>query len=71
MERKELLSLMEAGPIRIVMNDGRSFDVAHPREALVTDISAYVLYRDPDDGRLKAVVLPLVIMAAVHPVEAT
>lgn len=70
MERKEVLSLMEAGPIRIVMNDGRAFEVAHPREAVVSDISAYVLYRDPEDGRLKAVVLPLVTMAAVHPIEA-
>jgi len=68
MDREELLALMKAGPIRILMNDGREYSVEHPSEAIVSDISAYVLYRSQTDGKLKAMVLPLVTMAGVEPI---
>ena len=67
MDRKELLAMIEAGPIIIRMNDGREYSVEHPREALVTDIAAYVMYRDEEDGKLRAMVLPLITMSGVVP----
>jgi len=52
------------------MNDGREYTIEHTDEAVVSDISAYVLYRG-DDGKLRRVVLPLVTMSAVHPLSDT
>jgi len=66
MDRKELLELLDKGPVRILMNDGNSYTVASPRESIVTDISAHVLYRDSEDGKLRAMILPLVTMSGVE-----
>ncbi len=68
MDREELLALMKAGPIRVRMNDGEVYSIAAPAEAIVSDIAAHVLYRT-DDGKLRAMVLPLVTMAGVEPIE--
>ncbi len=66
MDRKELNLLIAEGPIRIRMNDGRSYDVENHDWISVSDISAAVLHRD-DDGKLRHVHLPLVTMSAVEP----
>ncbi len=68
MDREELLNMFREGPVRISMNDGREYTVEHSDEAIVSDISAYVLYRGSDD-RLRRVALPLVTMSAVHPLS--
>lgn len=68
MDREELLSMFSEGAVRISMNDGREYTIEHTDEAVVSDISAYVLYRG-DDGKLRRVVLPLVTMSAVHPLS--
>ena len=69
MDREELVALMNEGPIRIHMNDGREYTVVNPGEAIVSDISAHVLYRSETDGKLKAMVLPLVTMSGVEPLN--
>ncbi len=68
MDREELTTAIKAGPIRIHMNDGKEYDIAAPEEALVTDIAAHVLYRSKTDGKLKAMILPLVTMSGVEPI---
>jgi hypothetical protein len=66
MDRKELNALIAEGPIRIRMNDGRSYDVENHDFICVSDISASVLCRG-EDGKLRHVHLPLVTMTAVEP----
>lgn len=66
MEREELNALIREGPIRITMNDGRSFVVDGMEMAVVSDIAASALHR-ADDGRLKHIYLPLVTMTSVEP----
>jgi hypothetical protein len=66
MDREELNALVRQGPIRIRMNDGRSYDVENHDWISVSDIAAAVLYR-ADDGKLRHVHLPLVTMTAVEP----
>lgn len=68
MERDELIALIKAGPIKIHMNDGQNYTIAAPAEAVVSDISAHVLYRAAD-GRLKTMVLPLLNMAGVEELQ--
>lgn len=68
MDRQELNALINAGPIRITMNDGRSFDIPGPEMATVSDIAAAVLFR-AEDGKLRHAHLPLVTMAGVEPLE--
>jgi hypothetical protein len=68
MDREELTAALKAGPIKILMNDGREYNIAAPDEALITDIAAHVLYRSETDGKLKAMILPLVTMSGVEPI---
>jgi hypothetical protein len=68
MDREELMALLKSGPIKIYMNDGREYAIDAPDEALITDIAAHVLYRSTTDGKLKAMVLPLVSMSGVEPI---
>ncbi len=69
MDRLELNALIHEGPIRITMNDGRSFDIERPEMASVSDIAAAVLYR-ADDGKYRHVHLPLVTVISVEPLVA-
>lgn len=66
MDRESLLSILRKGPVTIRMNDGSEFAVPSIEHALVDDIAAAVLYQ-ADDGKWRTVHLPLVTMAAVHP----
>ncbi len=68
MDREELTKLIAEGPIRIRMNDGRSYEVAGPEFATVSDIAAAVLYR-AEDGKYRHMHLPLVTMSGVEPIE--
>lgn len=70
MDRELLQRLLDASPIRILMNDGRSYTIDDPRQAIVDNISCYTLYHD-DDGKVRTMVLPLVTMSGVEPIEAT
>jgi hypothetical protein len=67
MDCEELKNLIAEGPVRITMNSGRTFDIPNREFALVSDTTAYVLYR-AEDGRLKTAVLPLVTMSVVEPI---
>ncbi len=70
MDRKELMDAIRKGPLRIRMNDGSEYLIDGLETAVVSDIAAHVLYRDEQDNKYRAVILPLVTMAAVHPLEA-
>ena len=64
MDRESLGNLLDQLPIRITMNDGRSFMVESERGILLSDLDAYVLYRS-DDGKLRGIHLPYVTMTGV------
>ena len=68
MDREELNAVLADGPVRIRMNDGRSYEVPSREFITVSDIAASVLFRHPD-GNLRHVYLPLVTMSAVEPLE--
>ena len=60
--------MVRNGPVAITMNDGRRFEVPDMEFITVSTMSAHVLRRC-DDGKLRAVVLPLVTMTSVEPIE--
>ncbi|MEQ8847614.1 hypothetical protein [Botrimarina sp.] len=68
MEREELMKLILAGPIRITMNDGQSYDVINRDFATVSDFSVSVLYKAPD-GKWRHHHLPLVSIAGVEELQ--
>jgi hypothetical protein len=69
MDRKTLTDLINAGPIRVRMNSGQTFEIPGAEFAIVDDIAAHVLTRDPEDGRMRARVLALVCMESAEPYE--
>lgn len=69
LDREELTVLIKEGPVRITMNDGRSFDVESSEFITVSDIAAALLYR-ANDGKWRHVHLPLVTMTSVEPIAA-
>jgi hypothetical protein len=70
MDREELNAILQNVPIRIRMNDGRSYDVPSREFITVSDIAASVLYR-AQDGKLRHVYLPLVTMTAIEPLSSS
>lgn len=66
MDREKPTDLIKDGPVRINMDDGRSFHVAGPEMATASDIAAAVLYR-ADEGKYRHIHLPLVTMTSVEP----
>ncbi len=69
MDRKTLLDLIKAGPIRITMNDGSQHLAESIEMACVDDIAAHVLYKDPEDGKYRSHYLSLVCMVRVEPLS--
>jgi len=65
MDREAIEDMLDQLPLRITMNDGRSFVVASQRGIALSDLDAYVLFRS-EDGRLRGVHLPYVTMAGVE-----
>lgn len=65
MDRQELTKLIRQGPVRVTMNDGSTFDIPGSEFAIVSDISAHVLYH-ADDGKYRTMHLPLVTMCGVE-----
>ena len=65
MDREELMTLIRKGPVRILMNDGESYDVPNVEFAVVSDIAASVLYLGAD-GKMRTMHLPLVTMSGVE-----
>ncbi len=65
MDREAIENMLDQMPLRITMNDGRSFVVETDRGIALSDLDAYVLYRG-DDGRLRGIHLPYVTMAGVE-----
>ena len=68
MDREELNAIIAEGPVRIHMNDGQSYLVPGPEFALVSDITATILYR-AKDGKYRHMHLPLVTMSGVEPLK--
>ncbi|MEN1681858.1 MAG: hypothetical protein AAGJ46_19935 [Planctomycetota bacterium] len=69
MDREELLALIRKGPIRITMNDGRSYDVPNMECCLVSQISISVLVKSEGDGKWRQHHLPLVTIAGIEELQ--
>ena len=65
MDRETLENMLDQLPLRITMNDGRSFVVTSDRGIALSDLDAYVLYRS-EDGKLRGIHLPYVTMTGVE-----
>ncbi len=68
MDRETLVDAIADGPVRIFMNDGRSFDVPSPEFAIVDTTAAHILTKD-SDGKLRARILSLVCMTSVERID--
>lgn len=66
MDRETLLSEIDDGPVRVHMNDGQSVVIEGHRDCAVDSMTAYVLYRDDADGRIKAHWLSLLAMTRIE-----
>ena len=66
MDRETMENMLDQMPLRITMNDGRSFVVDSDRGILLSDLDAYVLYRSDGDGKLRGIHLPYVTMSGVE-----
>ncbi|MEM9589370.1 MAG: hypothetical protein AAGA03_18965 [Planctomycetota bacterium] len=67
MDPEELKALVEAGPVTIRMNDGRSYKVPSREYVLIGQMSAVVLHKG-DDGKWRNITLPLVTMTGADQV---
>ena len=65
MDRESIGNMLDQLPVRITMNDGRSFVVETARAIALSDLDAYVLYRS-DDGKLRGIHLPYATIAGVE-----
>ena len=65
MDRKSIANMLDQLPLRITMNDGRSFVVTTERGIALSDMDAYVLYRS-EDCKLRGIHLPYVTIAGVE-----
>ena len=65
MDREAIENMLDQMPLRITMNDGRTFVVESQRGIALSDLDAYVLYRSKD-GKLRGIHLPYVTMAGVE-----
>ncbi len=68
MDRTTLTEAIKRGPVKVHMNDGSSFLIPSIEFAVVSDISAHVLYRD-EDGKYRAHILALVCMTRIEELE--
>jgi hypothetical protein len=68
MDRSDLLSALDQGPVRVYMNDGKTYEIPDHKSCLVDSTTAYVLYRR-DDGKLKAHWLALVSMNRIESLD--
>ena len=66
MDRKTLVEGLRNGPLRVTMNDGAKFEIPSLEFCAVSDIAAYVLLRDPEDGKLRGRHLALVCMSQIE-----
>lgn len=69
MDRKTLLEAVRRGPVRVGMNDGSSYVIPTIEFCLISDIAAYVLIKDQEDGKLRAKHLALVCMVSIDELE--
>jgi hypothetical protein len=54
MDRQDLIAALDEGPIRVHMNDGKTYcEIADHKSCLVDSTTAYVPYRR-EDGKLNA-----------------
>ena len=69
MDRKTLLEAVRRGPVRVGINDGSSYVIPTIEFCLISDIAAYVLIKDQEDGKLRAKHLALVCMVSIEELE--
>jgi hypothetical protein len=70
MDRSDLLAALDQGPVRVYMNDGRTYEIPDHKSCLVDSTTVYVLYRR-EDGKLKAHWLALVSMNRIELMDST
>jgi len=68
MDRSDLMSALDQGPVRVYMNDGKAYDISDHKSCIVDSTTAYVLYRR-EDGKLKAHWLALVSMNRIESID--
>lgn len=69
MDRETLLQAIEHGPVRVTMSDGSAYDIESLRDVAVDQAVCYLMRRDSESGRYKAVWLSLVCMTKVEQLE--
>ncbi len=65
MDREAIENMLDQMPLRITMNDGRSFVVESERGIVLSDLDAYVVYRS-EGGKLRGIHLPYVTIAGIE-----
>lgn len=65
MDRDTLLRAIDEGPVRVFMNDGKSYEIPDHKSCMIDQTICYVLQRG-DDGRYRAIWLSLVCMVRVE-----
>jgi uncharacterized protein (UPF0216 family) len=68
MDREELEEMLKTAPTLIRMNDDREYVVDNPELFMLSSMALHLLRRS-DDGKLRAVILPLVTMACAEQIE--
>jgi len=70
MDREELHEALNRGPVAVTMNDGSRYVIPSLEMAVVSDLSASVLYKS-DDGKWRTHILSLVAMVRIEELETT
>ena len=65
MDRETLTNAIKGGPVRVTMNDGSKYEIPSLEVCLVSEISAYVLYRDENE-KWRTHILSLVGMTRIE-----
>jgi len=70
MDRETLSEAIQAGTVRVTMNDGSQHVIRSPEFAIVDDIAAHVLPESRDGEKMRAQILALVCMTRIEHVGA-
>ena len=62
------MEAIKRGPVRVYMNDGSNFLIPKPEFAIVSDISAHILYH-AEDNKYRTHILALVCMGRIEELE--
>ncbi|HUP82169.1 MAG TPA: hypothetical protein VM260_26690 [Pirellula sp.] len=69
LDRKTLLETVRRGPVHVGMNDGSSYVIPPIEFCLISDMAAYGLIKDQEDGKLRGKHRALVCMVSIEELE--